>query len=90
MKVTYDPWKRDKTWEERRLDFERVPEIFTGLHYTQDDTRKDYGEVLRITAGYLDQRLVVAVWTPRGKNIHVISLRKANAKERKRLKDRLG
>ena len=42
MKISYDPNKRALTLMHRNLDFERAPDIFAGLHYTKEDTRKDY------------------------------------------------
>jgi uncharacterized protein len=45
------------------------------------ETRFDYGETRFITAAYLDGRLVVMVWTQRGKARHIISMRHCHAKE---------
>lgn len=33
---------------------------------TEEDTRRDYGEDRFVSAGYLRNRMVVVVWTPRG------------------------
>lgn len=47
------------------------------------DDREEYGEVrLRVT-GLIDGRLHMAVVTPRGERLRLISLRKANNRERK-------
>ncbi|MHB8266065.1 MAG: BrnT family toxin [Acidithiobacillus ferrivorans] len=82
MKITYDPAKRQKTLEERGLDFEEAPLVFAGKHFTCEDDRKDYGEVRLITAGMLRERMVVMVWTPRNiDDRHIISMRKANERE---------
>jgi uncharacterized DUF497 family protein len=47
-----------------------------------------------ITAGHLRGRLVIIVWTQRGEVRHMISMRKANERERARLaghfRERLG
>ena len=45
------------------------------------DDRKAYGEVRSIKIGFLDARIVVVVWTPRGHARRVISLRKADERE---------
>ena len=66
MRITFDPAKRTKTLAERGLDFADAAQIFTGLHATLEDTRRDYGERRFISAGLLQGRLVVLVWTPRG------------------------
>lgn len=54
------------------------------------DNRFDYGEERVITVGHLDGRLVVVVWTERGDARHIISMRKANEREKKRFAQRLG
>ncbi|MBF0283143.1 MAG: BrnT family toxin [Magnetococcales bacterium] len=90
MKITYDPAKRDKTLAERGLDFLRAPEVFAGEQYTRQDDRRDYGEPRFITMGTLDGRMVALVWTPRGQARHIISLRKANERERIRYQAHLG
>jgi uncharacterized DUF497 family protein len=89
MKVTFDPSKRDLTWEHRALDFARAGEVFAGLTATVIDDRFDYGEIRFITAGYLDGRLVVTVLTQRGEARHVISMRHAHAKEEKIWRERM-
>ena len=82
MRLEFDPDKRNKTLEERGLDFARLAEVFEGLHYTGQDTRMSYPEDRFITVGWLDNRLVVLVWTPRGEVRRIISLRKANDREK--------
>jgi uncharacterized DUF497 family protein len=84
MKITFDPAKRDWTLRERGLDFEWAAEVFTGRIFQQEDTRRDYGEVRNITVGFLRGRMVVLVWTPRGNDRHVISMRRANEREKRR------
>jgi len=41
----------------------------------------DYEEDRFITVGWLQARLVVLVWTPRGEVRRIISMRKANDRE---------
>jgi hypothetical protein len=64
MTVTFDPAKRDLTLRRRGVDFARAVEVFAGQTATIVDDRFDYGETRFITAGHLDGRLVVIVWTP--------------------------
>lgn len=90
MKIQFNQAKRDKTLEERDLDFARADEIFAGQHLTRIDDRQEYGEDRYITAGILDGRIVIMVWTPRGDNCRIISMRKANEREIKRLQAHLG
>ena len=80
--IEYDQAKRDRTLLERGLDFARADEVFAGIHFTGVDARVDYQEKRLISIGWLDKRLVVLVWTPRGDIRRVISMRKANEREK--------
>ena len=82
MKFEFDAAKRNKTLAERGLDFARAGEIFDGLHLTGQDTRQEYTEDRFITVGHLEGRLVVLVGTPRGDLRRIISMRKANDREK--------
>ncbi len=44
MRITFDRAKRDRTLQERGLDFRRAKEMFDGPHLMRPDERKDYGE----------------------------------------------
>ena len=90
MRITFDPAKRTKTLAERGLDFADAAQIFTGLHATLEDTRRDYGERRFISAGLLQGRLVVLVWPPRGAARRIISMRHAHAEEETRWRQHLG
>ncbi len=90
MGITYDPAKRKKTLAERGLDFEHAAAVFSGITLTLLDDRQDYGEPRFQTYGLLGRRLVMVVWTPRGEDRHVISMRKCNAREKARYAARLG
>jgi uncharacterized DUF497 family protein len=54
------------------------------------DDRFDYGETRFISAGHLDGRLVVMVWTQRGEARHIISMRHCHAKEEEIWRRRMG
>ena len=86
MRISCDPAKRDRTMKDRGLDMLRAKEIFEGLHLTRADDRFDYGEPRFTTVGWLDSRLVVFVWTPRGAARRVISMRHCHEREAKRLR----
>jgi uncharacterized DUF497 family protein len=90
VRITYDPAKRAKTLAERCLDFEDGGKIFAGLTLTLLDDRRDYGETRFQTYGLLDRQLVMVVWTPRGADRDIISMRKCNAREKARFQARLG
>lgn len=60
----------------------RAGEVYEGAHLTFEDKRRDYGEERIITIGFLDGRMVVLVWTPRKGAHRIISMRKANEREK--------
>jgi hypothetical protein len=90
MKLSWDEEKRRATLQLRGLDFAAAAELFAGLHFTAEDLRRDYGEQRFISAGAIAGRLCIAVWTQRGAVRHIISLRKANDREKKRFAQALG
>lgn len=81
MRIVYDERKRDRTLRERGLDFGLCGEIFDGTETTRKDKRFAYGEARWVTAGDLDGRIVIVVWTERDGDRRIISLRKANERE---------
>jgi uncharacterized DUF497 family protein len=89
MKITFDPAKRASTLRDRSLDFADAAEVFEGKVLNIPDERRDYGEVRIVTVGSLRGRMMIVVWTPRGNARHVISMRKANDREKARFGKRL-
>lgn len=89
MHIEFDADKHEKTLAERGVDFARASEVFAGRHFTAEDTRDEYGEHRYITLGKLDGRVVVMVWTQRGEARRIISMRKANEREKERYAHRL-
>lgn len=82
MKITFDPAKRQAALNERGLNFADASIVFTGPTITVQDTRRDYGESRFQTVGFLADRMVMVVWTPREEARHVISMRKCNDREK--------
>ena len=82
MRITFDPAKRALTLEKRGLDFALAGLLFGTRHMTRADDRRDYGEVRFISIGRLGRDVVVLVWTPRGDARRIISMRKANDREK--------
>jgi uncharacterized protein len=77
MRITFDRAKRELALRERALDFRDARHVFAGRTLDREDRRRDYGEVRMQTVGYLAGRMVMVVWTPRGKDIRrIISMRK--------------
>ena len=80
--IEFDEAKRAATLEARGLDMARAGEVFAGATLTVEDDRRDYGEDRFIPIGFLDAVMVVLVWTPRDGAYRIISMRKANERER--------
>jgi uncharacterized DUF497 family protein len=85
VRVTFDAAKRQKTLDERGLDFKDAAVVFKGVTVEVEDVRKEYGERRIICFGKLKGRMVVVGYTPRGAERHVFSMRKANDREQARL-----
>jgi uncharacterized DUF497 family protein len=86
VKVTFDPAKRLVTLRERGIDFATDAEkVFAGRKVTFTSDRFDYGDVRFLTIGWLNGRMVVMVWTERGADRHIISMRYCHAKEAEKL-----
>lgn len=81
MLIEFDTSKREITLSERGLDFSSAGEVFAGRNLTREDQRHVHGERRYQTVGWLDSRLVMIVWTPRGAYRRIISMRKINERE---------
>ena len=81
MAIIFDPVKNAKNIAERGLSFELVETFEWDAALVKEDTRRNYGEVRLQVLGLLGNRLVMAVVTPRGQDLRVISLRLASKQE---------
>ena len=90
MAISFDAAKRIRTLSERGLDFADAPKVFGTKIAEAPDLREDYAENRFITAGYLDGRFVVMVWTPRGTDCRIISMRHGHADEEAAFREALG
>jgi uncharacterized DUF497 family protein len=84
MPISFDPDKNERNIAQRGLPFALVEEFAWDRVRVLEDDRKDYGEIRLQLWGLIGGRLHIAVVTPRGEDLRVISLRKANTKEVKR------
>lgn len=89
MDITYDPEKRALILATRGLDFDDAVHVFAGRTVDVEDDRKDYGESRWQTFGLLNDRPVMVVWTARGEGRHIITMWKANDRERKKYEAQL-
>jgi len=88
VELEWDEAKRQKTLRERGLDFADIAFIDQASLVSEGDTRRDYGEVRVSSFAYLHGRLINFCWTPRTGRIRIISLRKANDRERQKYQTR--
>ena len=80
-KITYDEIKRTKILSERGLDLADSGLVFAGEHFQILDDRKDYGEPRYRVWGFLRNRRVSLVWTPRNGTRRIITMRYAHERE---------
>lgn len=81
MELEWDEVKRQHALLNRQIDFADFANVDQASLRTWPDLRRNYGEVRFLSYGYLEGRLHAFCWTPRGKNIRIISMRKANGRE---------
>ena len=89
MQLEWNEAKREKTLVERGLDFADVAFADWTMALTAEDMRVSYPETRFVTMAPIADRLCVFAWCWRGASMRVISLRKANARERKRYAETL-
>jgi hypothetical protein len=90
MRFEWDEAKCLANVKKHNLSFEDAWIVFAGETLTVPDLRFNYGEKRMITFGLLAGRLVAIVYVKRGNKIRIISMRKANERERKIYKKRFG
>lgn len=77
----WDEAKRQRTLQDRGVDFADVARFDLATADIKPDLRRDYGEPRFRAIGMLDGRLHVLIFTPRAGGVRVISFRRANARE---------
>jgi len=83
MKLEWDKKKNQFSYEKHGLSFEDTELVFASKTISFVDDREDYGEERFVTLGELKNRLVVVVHTQRNFVTRIISMRKANEREKK-------
>ncbi|MDZ4364164.1 BrnT family toxin [Brevundimonas sp.] len=81
--IVFDPAKDVVNVAKHGVSLGRAHEFVFEDSLIEADDRFDYQESRWIAYGYLDGRLHVLVFTQRGDTIRVISLRKANQREKR-------
>ncbi len=83
MKIAFDPVKDRTNRAKHGLPLAAAERLFQQATVEFEDDRFDYGETRTIALGLIDGRVVVCVYTDRGRTRRIISLRKATSHETK-------
>lgn len=90
MQFEWDEAKNLENIRKHEIDFADVSKMFDNPMLIEPDTRFDYSEDRWFGIGFLGNGIAVVVWTERQNNVmRIISTRKANRYERKRLEQYL-
>lgn len=84
MRLSYDPAKNERNMAERGLAFDLAEEFDWSSALIVEDLRRDYSERRFRALGLIGEHLHMLVFSPRDGTLHVISLRRANKRERSR------
>jgi uncharacterized protein len=86
MQFEWDESKNLENIRKHEIDFADVCAMFDSEMLIELDDRFDYGEDRSLGIGFLGLGIAVVVWTERRNNvIRIISARRANRHEQKRL-----
>jgi uncharacterized DUF497 family protein len=85
----WDERKNKINIEKHGIDFRDAEDIFHSIRLSFEDKRKEYREKRIITVGLIGNSVCVVVYTIRGNAIRLISVRKANERERRRYYERI-
>lgn len=82
MRYEWDEGKRAANLAKHGIDFADAARFDWSTAMETVDNRLEYGEKRWVALGRIDRRLHVLIYTERNDNIRLISLRKANNRER--------
>lgn len=81
MKIEFDKAKNKRNIELRGLSFEMCGELEWHNAILWRDIRKEYAENRECALAPLEGRIYFVTFTVRGRNVRIISFRKANKRE---------
>ena len=82
MQFDWDDTKREANLAKHGVDFAEAEDFDWQSALEVQDNRADYGETRWVALGLIRNRLHVLVYTQREETIRLISLRRANKRER--------
>jgi uncharacterized protein len=83
MQITFDEAKDALNKSKHGVSLSEAEKLEWDDALIWQDTRRDYGEVRMIALGAIGERLFCVVYVDRKEALRIISLRKANNKEKK-------
>lgn len=83
MKITYDVKKDVINRKKHRISLNDAKQLEWDTPYAIEDNRFDYGETRMVGYAFIDIRLYCVVYSDIGDYRRIISLRKANNREKK-------
>lgn len=89
MPFEWDDEKNEANIQKHGIDFQDAEQVFQKPMLVRRDERKDYGEERWIGLGKMGNLTVVIVYARRSNHVRIISVRKANRKERKIYEERV-
>ena len=79
LEFEWDPAKAASNLRDHRISFPYATRVFLDPHRQERlDTREEYDEERWVVLGWVDEWILVVVYTLRGSNIRLISARKAD------------
>ena len=82
MNYEWSEQKKEANFEKHGVDLNEIENFEWDSVIETIDDRKNYGEQRWVAVGIICGRIYVLIYTMRNNNIRVISLRKANTRER--------
>ena len=82
MQFSYDEAKNKSNVQKHGVSLDEAKLLEWDLLISTHDARRDYGEVRTVGFTLIADRLYCVVFTDRGDTRHIISLRKANNREK--------
>lgn len=99
MEFEWHEEKREANVQKHGVDFKDAISVFKGLHFVEDRTRPEDGEIRKgaigpipsdLTPDHWSGNLIVVVFTRQNESIRIISARRASTDERRRYEHHLG
>lgn len=89
MRFEWDEEKRLINLEKHQIDFKDAQDLFDGRDVVESESTYEF-ETRKQRTGYVEERMVTAVWTPRDDAIRIISVRSARDAEKRNYRELYG